>query len=380
MPAGRGSRPAGPAIILVCLTIGTWLLFVLNRAPGTDAALRGYPLDDGWIHMVYARSLVTEGGFHYNAGVPEAGMTSPLWAVLLAGLHAILGTATDAAARVVVGAKALSLAFGVGGMLALRGLARDLGESETVALVAAAIAALDPSLTFSRAAGMEVPLFVLLVLAALRGALAGRAVLAGALAGLSLVARPEGAVLFPLYAALLLRREVRARAAAGRRLALAALLAALPAIAYSAYCLHAVGAPLPNTFYAKFRPHGLSLDLLGFGWSNYVRGNLPYFTLEVGALLAALGAVRLARRRGLAGLAPIAAGAALFVSALASRNYSPGHYYYWERWLIPAFPFLFLAMASGAGEMLAAFASLRAGSRASAGSLVSSYIIRFEDC
>ncbi len=364
MPAGRGSRPAGSVLVLVVLTLGTWLLFVLDRAPGTDAALRGFPLDDGWIHMVYARSLVTEGGFHYNAGVPEAGMTSPLWVVLLAGLHVILGTATDAAARVVVGAKALSLAFGVGGVLALRGLARDLGESEPVAFLAAAIAALDPSLAFSRAGGMEVPLFVLLVLVALRGALAGRPVLTGALAGLSLVARPEGLALFPVYAALLLRREIRSGPGAGRRLALAALLAALPAIAYSAYCLRAVGAPLPNTFYAKFRPQGLlSLDHFLFGWRNYVRGNLPYFSLEIGVFLATLGAVRLALRRGLAGLAPVAAGTALFVSALASRTYAPGHYFYWERWLIPSFPFLHLAMAVGAGEIFAAFASFRAGAR-----------------
>jgi hypothetical protein len=355
------------AVVLIAMTVGSWLLFVLNRAPGTDAALRGFPLDDGWIHMVYARSLVTEGGFHYNTGVPEAGMTSPLWVVLLAGADAILGTTSEAAARAVVGAKALSLAFGIGGVLALRGLARDLGESKPIAFLAAALAALDPSLTFSRAAGMEVPLFVFLVLVALRGALAGRPILTGALAGLSVVARPEGLVLFPIYAALLLRRAVRARPGAGGRLAAAALLAALPALAYSAHCLSAVGTPLPNTFYAKFRPQSpLSLDYLLFGWRNYVRGNLPYFTLEAGTVLAALGAVRIVRRGRLTGLAPLAAGAGLFVSALASRVFAPNHYFYWERWLIPAFPFLLVAVASGIAEILAGFASLRPGVQARA--------------
>src|SRR5262245_15410518 len=185
----RGKRAgiAGAAII-VLLTTGSWLSYVLNRAPGTDAALRGFPLDDGWIHMVYARSLATEGGFHYNVGVSEAGMTSPLWVVILAGVHAILGKGEGvrvdpgAAARVVLGAKVVSLAFGIAGVLALRGLARDLGEGEGAAFLAGALAALDPSLTFARAAGMEVPLFIFLVLAALRDALAARPIRAGALA------------------------------------------------------------------------------------------------------------------------------------------------------------------------------------------------------
>lgn len=373
---GANSREAArsvvAAVILVLLTAGAWLYFLLDRAPGTDAALRGFPLDDGWIHMVYARSLAREGGLHYNVGVPEAGMTSPLWVVLLAGVHLVAGGGASAAERVVIGAKILSLAFGAAGVLALRGLARDLGERESVACVAAGLAAIDPSLTFSRAAGMEVPLFVFLTLAAVRASLARRALLAGAMAGLSLVARPEGVVLMPLYAALLLRQGARGRAGtakaadtrgrgqSARVLALGALLAALPAAAYGAFCLHAVGAPLPNTFYAKFSPQNLlSAGYLLFGWRHYVHDNLPYFTLEAGALLAALGFAALARRRGLVGLVPAAAGAALFVAALASRTYSPGHFFYWERWLIPSFPFLLLGIGAGLGEVLAGFSGLR---------------------
>ncbi|MCI0476645.1 MAG: hypothetical protein L0Y55_10390, partial [Anaerolineales bacterium] len=43
----------------------------------------GFPLDDAWIHQVYARNLATRGEFAFFAGQPSAGSTSPLWTILL---------------------------------------------------------------------------------------------------------------------------------------------------------------------------------------------------------------------------------------------------------------------------------------------------------
>ncbi len=359
------ARRAAVALAPALLAVGAWAAFLADRAPGTDAALRGFPLDDAWIHMVYARSLVTQGGFNYNDGVPETGMTSPLWVVVLAVVRLLTGGSIEA---VVIGAKVASLAFGVAGVVALRRLALALGAGRGAAFLAACLAALDPSLTFSRAAGMEVPLFVFLVIAALLAAVRGRPIAAGVAAGLSVVARPEGVVIFPVVFALLLRREVRARPGAWRRLALATVAAIAPAAAYSLFCLAATGFPLPNTFYAKFHAaNPLSLSTLAFGWGEYVRENLPYFTLEAGIVLATVGAAWLVRRSGLVGLAPLATGILLFVSVLSTRAYSPGHYYYWERWLIPAFPFLILGIASGVGALWAGLGGLRASLLAKAG-------------
>ena len=345
--------------IPIALTILSWFFYVSDRAPGTRAALDGFPLDDAWIHLVYARSLAEEGGLNYNRGTPETGMTSPLWVVVAAGAHALTGprsdelsisTAAHPARRIVRATKVLSLAFGIAGVIALFALARALGEGRWVALAAASVAALDPSLTFARASGMEVPLFVALVLLAFVFALRARALLAGAAAGLAVVARPEGAILLPLLALLLARSEVRRRPRAARDLALAALCAALPSLLYALFCLHATGAPLPNTFYAKFSPQNpLSFDTLAFGWRNYVGGNAPYFTLQIGALLAIAGMARLVARRGWPALLTLGAGVILFVAALATRRFAPGHFFYWERWLLPAFPFLIVAIASGLG-------------------------------
>ena len=334
------------AIALVA-AVSTWLLFLLDRAPGTGAALAGFPLDDAWIHLVYARGLVTEGGFHYNPGVPEAGMTSPLWVVLLAPVFAIArGFGTTA---VVVGAKTLSLACGLAGTVLVSRVARALGLGAVASGLAALMFALDPSLTFSRAAGMEVPLFTALVLATLLAALRGRWWSASIAQGLAIVARPEGVVLVP-FVAFLLARSASPRTP--RRIALAAACAVAPALLYAAFCLHATGAPLPNTFYAKFHAgNPLSVETLVLGWSDYVHGNLPYFTFEIGTLLLLIGTADIVRRAGVAGAATLGALVALFVGTLASRDFGAGHYHYWERWLIPSFPGLMIAIAAGVGVL-----------------------------
>ncbi len=44
----------------------------------------GFPLDDAWIHQVYARNLIQRGEWSFNPGQPSGGSTSPLWSILLA--------------------------------------------------------------------------------------------------------------------------------------------------------------------------------------------------------------------------------------------------------------------------------------------------------
>src|SRR4051812_27049952 len=44
----------------------------------------GFPLDDAWIHLQFARNLGTGHGFSYNPGIPVAGSTAPLWTAVLA--------------------------------------------------------------------------------------------------------------------------------------------------------------------------------------------------------------------------------------------------------------------------------------------------------
>src|SRR5512135_3154814 len=49
----------------------------------------GFPLDDAWIHLTYARNFAQHGQWAYRLGEASAGSTSPLWTILL-GLGFIL--------------------------------------------------------------------------------------------------------------------------------------------------------------------------------------------------------------------------------------------------------------------------------------------------
>jgi hypothetical protein len=55
-----------------------------------NIGLWGFPLDDAWIHLTYARSLAGGLGWSYAGGLPSAGSTSPFWTFLLIpsfGMH-----------------------------------------------------------------------------------------------------------------------------------------------------------------------------------------------------------------------------------------------------------------------------------------------------
>src|SRR5512142_41100 len=43
----------------------------------------GFPLDDTWIHLTYARNLAEHGEWAFRLGERSAGSTSPLWTFLL---------------------------------------------------------------------------------------------------------------------------------------------------------------------------------------------------------------------------------------------------------------------------------------------------------
>ncbi|MBK9927154.1 MAG: hypothetical protein IPP66_17945 [Anaerolineales bacterium] len=43
----------------------------------------GFPLDDAWIHLTYARNFAEHGQWAFRLGEKSAGSTSPLWTALL---------------------------------------------------------------------------------------------------------------------------------------------------------------------------------------------------------------------------------------------------------------------------------------------------------
>jgi hypothetical protein len=76
--------------LAVALSVAVPLALFLARERQI-AGVAGFPLDDSWIHLHFARNLAEGAGFAYNPGVPVAGSTAPLWTLLLAAASAALG-------------------------------------------------------------------------------------------------------------------------------------------------------------------------------------------------------------------------------------------------------------------------------------------------
>jgi len=234
-------------------------LYLTSSSAGAGYAVGGFPLDDAWIHMVYARSIAQGQPFQYNPGEWETGSTSPLWALLIAPALAL--GASPVATGKALGVLLMAAAAATGFQIASRIGHRRAGLAFALCLP------LVPYLSFASVSGTEVPLFLFLLLLTFDVALAGRWTWAGVGAGFAILARPEGFLLLPLLAIALavehaatrrrrddLREGIPVKRVPlrllreGIRPLLAALLVVSP---WALYCLWASGRPLPATFYVK---------------------------------------------------------------------------------------------------------------------------------
>lgn len=301
----------------------------------------GFPLDDTWIHLVYARALTEGQGFSYNPGQLETGVTAPLWTTLLAlpvAIADLLGKRPDLGVRILGALTALAMAA-VGYRLALR-------AGRWPAACAALLLSLDPQLVFDRFSGMEQPLFGLLSLLLLDLLIDDKFKRAGLVAGLLLLTRPEGAVLALLALLHVLLRRPRA--------ALAFLLPLVAALLpWVVYLLLASGMPWPSTFENKAQ---LVLDvaqawragvavLADTGWGL----GLP-LAVVVGAYVLEGG------RHGLGRLVLLSA-LVLLPAVLLSRpielHGEPARApYYWARYALLAWPLLVLLASVGLASLV----------------------------
>ena len=156
----------------------------------------GLPLDDGWIHLQFARNLASGHGLSYNPGELVAGSTAPLWTALLSILFLLPG-------NVLVWTKLLGVAFYLACIAATGRLARELGVRRGLAALAAATTLAVHWLVWSALSGMETVLFTWLTLAGLVRHLrerrdAAALPLAFPLFALAALARPEGFLLLGL--------------------------------------------------------------------------------------------------------------------------------------------------------------------------------------
>jgi len=251
VPPAPGADPRGSELrddlavaVAACLPL---VLFALIER--RLAGVAGFPLDDSWIHLHFARNIAEGAGFSYNPGVPVAGSTAPLWTLLLA-----LGVFAFGSSLAVV--KAIGITTALAATIMVRRAARAWGAGRLGALGAAIGLAWTGAMAWGALSGMEVTLAALLVAASLLAHARGRDLWTAIGAAAAALARPEAIVLVPLLA---IARPLTMRRALLFGGITVAMLA--PAVAFS---LATVGSPVPASASAKIEG-GL------VGWLSGVR-------------------------------------------------------------------------------------------------------------
>ncbi|MHB8080458.1 MAG: hypothetical protein ACYDIE_14545 [Candidatus Krumholzibacteriia bacterium] len=273
--------PVWPAAVVVALLLAHALSF-------------RFAVDDAYISFRYARNLLDGHGLVFNPGDPVEGYSNLLWVLLSAGGMAagldpllwarLLGFAAAAATALLLPGLALRLAAAAppAARPAAHPAARPAGgvpPARAAWAAALLLAACGPVACWSLA-GLETPLFGLLIVAAWRAALDRRPATAGVLGVLLTLTRPEGialALAFAAWAAL--------PPAAGRRRGLGVAIVAAGEAAQLLWRHAYYGAWLPNTFYAK------TGDLAGQLRTGlpYVAAFLLFWVLPWAAVAAATG-------------------------------------------------------------------------------------------
>ncbi|MGB8983880.1 MAG: hypothetical protein WCC12_18565 [Anaerolineales bacterium] len=303
----------------------------------------GFPLDDTWIHLTYARNLAGHGEWAFRLGERSAGSTSPLWTALLAlGFLLRLGPYVWT----------FFLGWIVLTILAIcaENIARKLvGAYKSRLPWAGLFFVFAWHLTWSAVSGMETLLHGLIVLAVLGALLNGsrRYLVLGLLAGLSVWVRPDGLTLLGpiLFTALLSERSWQARGAAVWRVLLG--FSSLFFL-YLLFNLALSGNPLPNTFYAKQAEYGAA-------WlsrppaeriTNYLWPILasPFLALIPAAIVWLFKSMRGRNWGALAGLIWFLGYVAIYFTRLPAYQHG--------RYIIPALPILYLWGVLGFLELI----------------------------
>ena len=221
-------------LLLLAASLLTLVLYLTRERAIAGAA--GFPLDDSWIHLHFARNIAEGAGFSYNPHHPVAGSTAPLWTLLL-GAAARLAGASLLTAKVVGVATTISAAF------LLRRAALAWGLDGPAALTVAVLFLWAGPVAWGALSGMEVSLAALLVSGALLAQARDRSATVAILLSLAVLARPEAVILIPLF--------VLAGPITVRRVALFAVVAAVLLTPFVLFSLVTVGSPIPSTASAK---------------------------------------------------------------------------------------------------------------------------------
>lgn len=298
----------------------------------------GFPLDDSWIHLTYARNLALRGEWAFLPGVPSAGSTAPLWSALLAiGFLAGTGLAPYVWTYFLGGLFLFALAA-----FAEISARRLLTSYRPRLPLIGFFFAFEWHLVWSAGSGMETLLHASLVtmVLILLTEPSPRPLTLGLLTALSVWVRPDGLTLLGPALLVLLLKEKRLSNLTRFFIGFGFLFGL-----YLLFNLMLSGNPFPNTFYAKQAEYTAwqaspLLEKLGLTFLQLLTG--PSLVLLPGAIIWLARSVRARDWGTLAGMAWFVG--YVLIYALRLPPYQHGRY------LMPAMPMLFLWSLLGAAK------------------------------
>ena len=347
-----------PFAALTIVAAGAGVLFAVSASQSNSAS--GFPLDDAWIHLQFARNLHDFGSFSYfQDRMVTSGSTSPLYTLLLAAGFFL--TSNE-----MILSYACGIVFQVALVILVFLLMRHSSAGKpantgglALPLIAAALTALEPRLIYASVSGMETSLFTALLVGALLAYRKKHAIGLGITCGLALWTRPEALI---FVAALVLdltyilwwrERRVKKKREEGNpvspfnvRVFLGVFLAF--AAAYAAWNYLLSGTVLPNTYAAKLKYYGAGSSDFGAELLRFLTGGhlMPYvFFVGVGVINVL---VRILRRKPQSYLVHL-----LWSSGLIAVYWLKlPHLYQEGRYLMPLLPFALMLGIDGLESVL----------------------------
>ncbi len=293
----------------------------------------GFPLDDTWIHLTYARNLSEHGEWAFRLGERSAGSTAPLWTFLL-GIGFFLQLAPYI--------WTYFLGWVVLTLLGIRAeeTARTLVDSYRPRIPWVGLFFVSAwHLTWSAVSGMETLLHGYLIFVALSMLISGsrRYLALGLLAGASIWVRPDGLTLLGplLFTAVLIEQSVQSRNSAILKILIGFGALFVP---YLLFNLALSGNPMPNTFYAKqaeYQEFWLSKTfaerLTDYMWPILAS---PFLVLVPGAVTWIYKTIRLRNWGAMMGITWFFGYVTIYFMRLPAYQHG--------RYIIPALPIMYL--------------------------------------
>ena len=320
-PPGARRREFAAAVPRTYAVPAWYWIAVVFAAIAVRLSIGPIVADDAFITFRYARELATSGAFEYNTGERVLGTTTPLFTLLMAGGLWVGWPAAWAAVLVSVTADA-ALIWLIAAWLVRAQLAH-------VAAIAAIMLAVWPLLVTYAIAGLETSLYTALVYGALTAGAARRPALAGVLAGLAVLCRPDAGIAAIVIAVSFAREP--------RQLAVFCGVAMVTVLPWVVFAYTYFGSVVPQSVVAKAAlERGDFVGLHTF--VGFFAGSVKYAFLSI---CAAAGSIVLWRTGGVLGRL-LLVWAALYAAAFTVSNaFSDFPWYF-----VPLMPVYLAAVAA----------------------------------